>query len=350
KLDTGVGVAQAPVGVAYDNGLSTPALVDIDGDRIVEYAYAGDLYGNLWKFDLSSTSSSDWSEAYQGAPLSQARDNDGNQQPITRRPEVGRGPRGAGMIVLFGTGKYLESPTDKQLSPRREQSFYGIVDRNTGTSSDRVTGGRASLTRQEIIQETFVYSDDLTVVPAVETPQNAQRSRFGIRVTSDYSLGGNSGWYIDLVSPRLGYQAEKQVSNPIIRNGAVVFTTLIPDADPCAFGGGSWIMELDLLDGSRLQTTPFDLNNDGEFTDADQVTVTIIVDGEEVEITVPVSGLQSTEGILQSPGVVDGEAGPDGAGRPVQYKYLPGSSGGIQRVTENPGVSGTGRQSWRQIR
>ncbi len=43
KLDTGVGNAQRPAGVAWDNGLSTPAFVDIDADRIVDYAYAGDL-------------------------------------------------------------------------------------------------------------------------------------------------------------------------------------------------------------------------------------------------------------------------------------------------------------------
>ena len=52
KLDTGVGNAQRPAGVTWDNGLSTPAFVDIDADRIVDFAYAGDLYGNMWKFDL----------------------------------------------------------------------------------------------------------------------------------------------------------------------------------------------------------------------------------------------------------------------------------------------------------
>lgn len=242
------------------------------------------------------------------------------------------------MIVLFGTGKYLE-PDDKLLppqQPRRDQTFYGIVDRNSGADTDRVAG-RANLVSQTILVET-PWDPDGDEGPLEE---------LNIRVTSDHLLGGNSGWYIDLVSPTSGYQGEKQVSNPIVRNGNVIFTTLIPDADPCAFGGGSWIMELDMLSGGRLEVTPFDLNNDGEFSDADHATVTL-PDGTEV--TVPISGLGSTEGILQSPGVIDGEMGPEGQGRPVQYKYLPGSSGDIQRVTENPGVSGTGRQSWRQVR
>ena len=333
KLDTGVGIAQAPAGITYDNGLSTPALVDLDGDRIVEYAYAGDLYGNMWKFDLRTLDPSDPPTPLR---LYEARDADDNPQPITVRPEVGRGPGGAGTIVLFGTGKYLEN-SDKLLTPTRVQTFYGIVDRNTGTAADSVTGGRGSLTRQEILLETTVDLD------GAEGPLDPM----DVRVTSNNTLGANSGWYLDLLSPS-GYQGEKQVSNPIIRNGNVIFTTLIPDPDPCAFGGNSWIMELNLLDGSRLKTTPFDLNNDGQFTDADHVTITVTLeDGTTVDIAVPISGLGSTEGILQSPGVIDGEMG---QGRPVQYKYLPGSSGGIQRVTENPGVSGTGRQSWRQVR
>lgn len=341
KLDTGTGIAQRPTEVTWDNGLSTPALVDLNGDRIVEYAYAGDLYGNMWKFDLSSTSSADWDVAFhegtQPLPLFKARDSDtsGNAQPITVRPEVARGPGGAGMIVLFGTGKYLES-SDKELTPERPQSFYGIVDKNTGTNDDRVLQ-RGKLTQQKIIAEQSYDPDG-------DGPEDST----DIRVTTDYALGSNSGWYLDLVSPVQPYQAEKQVSNPIVRNDNVIFTTLIPSGDPCAYGGTSWTMELELLDGSRTDTSAFDNNNDGQFTDADLVTVTITnEDGSTETITVAASGLGSDEGILQSPGVVESESS---SGTCVQYKYLPGTSGNIERITENCGPGGTGRQSWRQVR
>jgi type IV pilus assembly protein PilY1 len=212
------------------------------------------------------------------------------------------------------------------------QTFYGIVDRNTGTDTDRVAD-RLSLTAQQILVETSADPDGSGPLGSIN-----------VRVTSNNTLSGTSGWYLDLVSPVQGYQAEKQVTNPIVRNGRVIFTTLLPDSDPCSSGGGSWIMELNALDGSRLTSTPFDINNDSQFTSADNVTVTL-PDGTQV--TVPVSGLGSNEGILQSPGVIEGEVQ---GGLPVQFKYLPGSSGGIQRVTENPGAGGTGRQSWRQIR
>ena len=150
---------------------------------------------------------------------------------------------------------------------------------------------------------------------------------------------------MDLVSPVEGYKNEKQVSTPIVRNGNVIFTTVIPETNPCSGGGRSWIMELSVLSGKRLDVAPFDINGDGKFDDADLIPVT---DANGDTVYIPPSALASEDGmgILQSPGVVDGER-PSG---PVQYKYSPGSSGSIQRITENPGAGTTGRQSWRQIR
>ena len=60
------------------NGLSTPTLVDSDGDRIIDMIYAGDLKGNVWKFDVSGSNTSTWKSAYlQGStsePLFTAKD------------------------------------------------------------------------------------------------------------------------------------------------------------------------------------------------------------------------------------------------------------------------------------
>ena len=64
--------------------------------------------------------------------------------------------------------------------------------------------------------------------------------------------------------------------------------------------------------------------------------------GERIRL--PVSGVASQEGIIQSPGIL---ADPN---RPLEFKYSPGTTGNIQVTVENPGPSGFGRQSWRQIR
>lgn len=332
KINTNTGISKDPTGTSRPNGLATPAVVDFNGDSIADYVYAGDLFGNLWKFDLTAADPDDWDIPYGTSSAPQPlfiagydANKDGDledageyTQPITVRPEVARGPHGSGMIVLFGTGKFLEHE-DKLTAPERRQSFYGIIDRNSRTSADLIRG-RDKLLEQQITAEGQVTIDDASI---------------GYRVTSQNELLGHSGWFMDLISPSHGYQAEKQVSNPVVRDGRIIFTTLIPDADPCAFGGGGWLMELDLLSGSRLKFPPFDINRDGLFDEHDLID---LPDGTRV----PPSGIGSTEGIIQQPAIIDA--------REVQYKYTPGTSGNIQMTVENPGEGGHGRQSWRQIR
>ena len=47
--------------VATPNGLGDPFAADaIGADGLVDFVYAGDLQGNLWKFDLTSTTIANW--------------------------------------------------------------------------------------------------------------------------------------------------------------------------------------------------------------------------------------------------------------------------------------------------
>jgi type IV pilus assembly protein PilY1 len=307
---------------ANPNGLATPAAVDFNGDVNVDYIYAGDLLGNMWKFDLTSSNPGSWNVAYQSSgtpvPLYVAEDEDGNPQPITSRPEVGRGPNGNGMVVLFGTGKFLEDPADKLLASQTTQSFYGIYDPNSGAASDALTG------RSDLGEQTIDAQETVTVAG----------KEFTLRVTSN-AAPGTRGWFMDLVSPSpIPFDGERVVANPLLRNGRVVFTTMIPDTDPCGFGGDSWLMELDALTGQRLAEAPFDLNRDGKFDENDFVPGT----------TLPPSGMKSEVGITPEPGVLTDPV------RGIEYKYLPGTTGNIQMTGENPGAGNVGRQSWRQIR
>jgi type IV pilus assembly protein PilY1 len=157
---------------------------------------------------------------------------------------------------------------------------------------------------------------------------------------------------MDLLSPGIPpiFRGEMQVSNSALRAGRIIFTTLIPDSDPCGFGGTSWLMEMDAISGARLKDPPFDFNNDGLFTTADQVPV-ILPDGSTVYVSP--SGRQSEVGITQGPGILfDPGTGASGG---KEYKYLSGSTesasgSNLQRVVENPGPNSTGRQSWRQLK
>jgi type IV pilus assembly protein PilY1 len=310
------------------NGLSTPTVVDLDGDSTADFVYAGDLFGNLWKFDISSTDDTKWGIDYgttaAPAPLftTQSTGTPATRQPITSRPEVIRGPRGLGTMVLFGTGKYIET-NDKVVSQSNQnvQSYYGIVDRNTHADTDIISF--SNLTQQQITAE--------PVITVNGTPLTFR--------TTTNNTGGTSGWYLNLLSPS-GFQGERQVSNSAVRPGRVIFTTLIPDTDPCSNGGTSFLMELDALSGSRLTQTPFDVNRDGTFDSSDLVSVT--VDGTTV--TIPVSGVNPNVGITPDPGIL---LSADGR---KEYKYNAGTTGEIGVTVENPGPRAAGRQSWRQIR
>jgi type IV pilus assembly protein PilY1 len=321
-----------PVGsVGTPNGLATPAVIDQNGDGRADTVYAGDLRGNMWKFNLQSSDPTVWDIAFTVSsvkqPLFVATDASGNTQPITERPQVGRGPNGQGWVVLFGTGKFLESNDRVIPSPQRTQTFYGVFDRNTGAATDIVL--RSSLLAQTVLQDTtYTYTNtagDTLTVPVRLTSNNTRTA-------------AHRGWYIDLVSVPFGYQGEMQVTNPVLRNGRIIFTTLIPDADVCAYGGRSWLMDMDALSGSRLTYSPFDLNRDSQYNSTDYVMLGGVL--------VPVSG-RGSDSILTTPAFLAGTLG----------DYAVTSSSGsdandntVNSEGSNSGPSGRGRQSWRQLR
>ena len=334
KFSTQTGADEDPTGGNRPNGLATPSVVDIDGDQIADLIYAGDLFGNMWKIDISDNNTNNWDFDYkQGSkPLpiftacAGASCNGGNLQPITTRPIIVNHPTSSGYLVLFGTGKYLEVG-DNSSSAQVTQSFYGIWDRNANSL--------AAFDRSDLLQQNILFEQE--------------QNNFEYRITTDNKINwnSNSGWYLDLVSPVTATnQGERQISEAIVRNGRVIFTTLLPSDNPCDFGGDSWLMELNLNSGSRLDFTPFDINDDGLFTSADFIDINlgdIDGDGNDDFISAPVSGRKSKVGISSTPAIMD-----DGSGQ-AEFKYLSGSDGNIEMVEENPGPGFEGRQSWRQL-
>jgi type IV pilus assembly protein PilY1 len=325
-LETGAVIREIDTGVGDDNGLSSPTPVDVDGDRITDFIYAGDLKGNLWKFDVTSNSASNWKIAFgteaSPQPLYTACKSDpcttNNRQPITARPEVGVNPP-EGYYVYFGTGRYFA--TGDSGVGTGANTFYAIRDKNEkgDTTPTLPTAGRSNLVEQEILSaQTINYDGHIE----------------GVRTSTNNGITNDKdGWYMDL--PETG---ERQISTPILRGGRIIFTTVTPSGDACSAGGSSWLMELDAVSGSRLDVSPFDLNRDGLFNHLDFAPLT-----PESDNDVPVSGRQSREGIIKTPGVI---TGPDGR---VEYKYASGSTGGIDTTVESASEQ-RGRQSWREIR
>lgn len=325
-IDTEAGSSATP------NGLSTPIAVDSNDDRIVDAIYAGDLLGNMWKFDVSSSNVNQWKVAYgttaTPAPLFVACTNqsacDTTRQPITSKPQAGKvGPdqSASGVMVYFGTGKYFET-TDNNVTNAQTQTFYGIWDNN------------ASVIKSDL--QAQVITAEVT------------KGGFNLRITTNNTVNypSQKGWYINLLNPGASSSdGERAVSAPLLRNGRLIFNTLTPippsGTDICGAGsdGSSWLLELDALTGSRLPDTgssaPWDITGDGKIDDDDLV----VIGG----VDTAVSGKQSTVGTASTPGVVS-------AGK-LEYKYTSGSKAGQIEVTTEQGTSSSsgGRQSWRQI-
>ncbi len=190
------------------NGLAQPVLVP-GADGAVRVAFLGDLQGNLWRIDFSSVAP--WSGALgDGMPLFVARDDAGRRQPITTRPLAAFAP-GGGYLVMFGTGKYVEAQ-DGAPGTYRTQSFYAVHD-----------AGVAVVGRASLVQRIFTLQPDGTYLVSGDVPA--------------YGSGAKKGWYIDF--PHSEESGERVVSNAVLRDGIIYFNTVIPDADPCAAGGGA---------------------------------------------------------------------------------------------------------------
>ncbi len=359
KMDTGKGTADDPAGSGRPNGLSTPAVIDINGDFIADYIYAGDLFGNLWKFDVTDSNTANWGSDYVDGslnplPLFVARDASNNAQSITTSPQVGIHPLGIsqGYVVYFGTGKYFEIGDNTQTG-QATQSFYGIWDKNLTTLD---VFNRGHLLQQSIQQEVASGGFDLRVST---DNQIAWHSASGTPTGTPPTT--HLGWYMDLLNLQLDSSSsptnsnnfgERQVSNAVLRNDRIIFTTLIPSNNDCDFGGSGWLMELDPADGSRVDFELFDINNDGVFDVNDMVQVTFDINGDgtiDSNDKAFISGKKSTVGIIPTVSIIKKSGGGGECINGIMVKYASGSMGAIEATANNCGPDALGRQTWRQL-
>jgi type IV pilus assembly protein PilY1 len=321
KFDTQVGSS------TLNNGLSAPNPIDLNNDRVADVIYAGDLQGNLWKLDVSNSDNTKWGFTFGTTaapkPLFTAKDSSNNVQSITDRPQIGLSSTGQ-VMVMFGTGTYFLTTDNTVPTTPPVQDVYGLIDDLGKNTADQVT--RSNLLQQSIVAEKTISGNNY-------------------RITTGYALtAGQQGWYIDLLTPPTPGTAvgERVVSDAVIDNGRIIFTTLIPQGNACQFGGVSWLMELDLDNGGQLDMSPFDVDGNGKFNSNDytQVTYTDPKTGHVVTVTVPVSGKQSTVGIIKTPGIIRGAN--------EEYKFNSGSTGATMMTPESVENSAH-RLSWQQL-
>jgi type IV pilus assembly protein PilY1 len=327
KLDTKQGSADDPKGLSRPNGIIGTSVVDENGDFIADRLYAGDLFGNIWAFDLSDSNTGQWASDYGSSSNPQpffSAEFSGVAQPITSNLKVKKHPSSEGFLIYFGTGKYLGK---SDLTDSSQQTFYAVWDRMGNNSN--------GFSRSRLLEQT---------VTAHSTASTDLRARVVSKNPIQWDNGSNPvesteklGWYIDL--PESG---ERVHQAPTLRDGRVIFVTVTPANDPCAGEGTSWLMEVDAFNGGRLDESVFDFNKDRAFNDADMINIGDI-DGDGEDNYVHGSGIQrKNAGILSRPGIINH---PDGR---TESKYVTTSKGKVESILED---SGRNRQTpWREIR
>jgi type IV pilus assembly protein PilY1 len=379
--ETGSLLKSIDTGVGDCNGLSIPVPIDVDYDDKVDYVYAGDLKGNMWKFDLTVPGPTDpgydaafdpedyFDVAYKYAatytysglqkigttpmPLFQAKSNAG-PQPITAKPDVMVHPDKEGYMVVFGTGKYLG---ESDIADTSTQTIYGIWDYGDDVDDSEYLGSfeRAStpiLSNQPNYDVDLLKQDDIVCDPLVTTCDGDLFvvGTASLRVTTEYApnwgttskdaaddclegLGvedcepdgyganpdpvNNAGWYYDL--PISG---ERVVTDTLLRDGKAIVIAYTPEQTPCGSGGSSIIMEMNAGTGARLTKPQFDINEDGVIDNNDLVNIGTDAD----PIWVPPTGLKS-EGRLYPPAILRID-------EDKEKKYFSSSRGKIVEMTE----------------
>jgi len=232
EISTGTGSAAQP------NGLFAPTGIYGSDGKSLAYVYAGDMLGNVWKFDLTSTDSTSWS----ARRIFSAVDGAGTPQPVTGGLAVAIHPVTNKRWIFFGTGRYL-TVQDADTENVSVQSMYGFMD-DDDPAADPVA--RGDLT-QRTVQVLAGEADGFEV--------RAFESKAKLPVDS-------KGWYIDL--PDSG---ERIVQDAQVVSTFLVTASMVPTGNACGGEGTGYINALDAFTGTSAGGSYFDLDGDGSTSD-----------------------------------------------------------------------------------
>ncbi|WP_045860609.1 pilus assembly protein [Teredinibacter purpureus] len=259
------------------NGLSSPTLLDLNGDSKVDRVFAGDLQGNMWAFDFTQYDTgnnyiepvvahrdvSDYGvplfSACRGAKPTTGYCADGDRQSITHKPVVVAHERETSqstepnLLVLFGTGRYLASV---DVTDTAVQSFYGVWDAGESQGEVRQT---------QLVPQTVGDASGGDGRRKITSTTDVDYT-----VGNEFRVGANYGWYLNLPMSK-----ERVVIDPAIAGNLVLFVTTTPLNDVCNRAGTGSLMAVDLFSGGQ---PPFHVFP-GEASDVSSVPITALPGG-----------------------------------------------------------------------
>ena len=238
------------------NGIANVASLDLDQDHIIDYIYAGDLQGNVWRFDVTDPSPTNW--ALSGKLFSTP-----NGQPITAGltvstlrqidmtnlgGEILDTAKPARVVINFGTGQYtpLTVTTAAQYAPASQtQEMFGIWDANFGLAGTTGCGWNKNsnipAVSNGLCPETMVAVSSGTLTQQTITTNTSGTLTYRVvsnnavcwavveplDASSSCTTHTQYGWYI-----QLPVSQEQIIFNPVISpDGELIFNTFIPSGD-----------------------------------------------------------------------------------------------------------------------
>jgi type IV pilus assembly protein PilY1 len=222
-----------------NDGIAYVSSVDLDGDHVTDYLYAGDLLGNIWRFDLTSNSPSSW--AVSTGPLFAA----GSSHPITSSVLVGvvAGTPGNQVMVAFGTGQKTPLTNTSGASYASGQQYlYAFWDWNYSAWNTLAPGAQYASLTTTASGLSAPYTITWSTTATNMTSQSLAIQSTGIvdltsqticwKGTTTCGTGNTSfGWYAGLpatsgTSPTINY--EQVIYNPQLVGSAFSVNSIIP--------------------------------------------------------------------------------------------------------------------------
>jgi type IV pilus assembly protein PilY1 len=253
-------------GKSGSNGIAYVSPVDIDGDHITDYVYAGDILGNVWRFDLTSSSASSW--AVSTGPVFTTP----SSQPITTQVYAALATSSAGssqMMLMFGTGrKYPLTNSSATYYSTATESIYGVWDWNMSSWNALSAAQLSSLSASASgLSSPYTLSSSNLQSQTISTDSAGDRIISSANAvcwkgTSTCTSGNTQfGWYINLPGTNTYSSTttyEQVIYNPVLVNTAIVFNSILPAVNSvlsCTTSNDQgWTYALDVLTGGAVSS------------------------------------------------------------------------------------------------
>jgi len=216
--------------------------VDTNYNGYINRVYVGDTGGQMWRFGFQKEDTEDTGS------------EDGNINNWSPR-------------LLFGTttGSPIFYPPDLVLEPGYAYIYFGTGDRENPCTTPATNRLFAVKDRNEtnedfavrVGDEEKLIEDDLVDLTANLIQDGTEQEK----LDTCTALATKDGWYITMEGT-----GEKILAAPVVVFGMVLFTTFVPNTDPCSYGGDGYLYIVDYLTG----VSELDFNEDEDLTREDR--------------------------------------------------------------------------------